>query len=179
MEHMTTGSGSVVEPGGVPLVAAREDFERFYEREFRSVVAFAYVMTGDRFQAQDLAQDAFAVAFQKWSKIDSPGGWVRSVVANRARSWFRRGYREASALLRVPASSAATPVAMGVEADDFWSEVRALPRRQAQALALFYLEEWPVAEIARVLGCAESTVRVHLTRGRKALAKRLGAEVDL
>lgn len=182
-ERMATDSrsalDSVAESGAVPLVAAKEDFDRFYEREYRSIVAFAYVMTGDRFQAQDLAQEALVAAYQKWSKIDAPGAWVRSVVANRARSWFCRRYREGSAILRVPAPSAATPVAMAVEADDFWATVRSLPRRQAQSLALFYLEQWRVAEIAQVLGCAESTVRVHLTRGRKALADRLGAEVDL
>jgi DNA-directed RNA polymerase specialized sigma24 family protein len=41
-------------------------------------------------------------------------------------------------------------------------------------VALFYLEDWPVAEIARFLGCTETTVRGHLHRGRATLARRLG-----
>jgi DNA-directed RNA polymerase specialized sigma24 family protein len=45
-------------------------------------------------------------------------------------------------------------------------------------VALFYLEDWPVAEIARFLGCTESTVRGHLHRGRAALARRLGEDDD-
>jgi RNA polymerase sigma-70 factor (ECF subfamily) len=40
-------------------------------------------------------------------------------------------------------------------------------------VALHYLEDRPVAEIADILGCNETTVRVHLHRGRLALAKRL------
>jgi RNA polymerase sigma-70 factor (ECF subfamily) len=51
--------------------------------------------------------------------------------------------------------------------------VRSLPRRQAQAVALHYLEDLPVAEIARVLGCAEGTVKAHLHHGREALGRRL------
>jgi RNA polymerase sigma-70 factor, ECF subfamily len=57
---------------------------------------------------------------------------------------------------------------------DFWRAVRSLPSRQRQAVALFYLEDWPVAEIARFLGCTETTVRGHLHRGRATLARRLG-----
>jgi RNA polymerase sigma-70 factor (ECF subfamily) len=56
---------------------------------------------------------------------------------------------------------------------EFWDAVRALPARQAQAIALHYLEDRPVAEIAEILGCAPATVKVHLHRGRRALADTL------
>jgi RNA polymerase sigma-70 factor (ECF subfamily) len=42
---------------------------------------------------------------------------------------------------------------------------------------LYYLEDRPVAEIATLLGCSEGTVKTHLSRGRAALADRLGEEV--
>jgi RNA polymerase sigma-70 factor, ECF subfamily len=59
---------------------------------------------------------------------------------------------------------------------DFWRAVRALPRRQAQAIALFYLEDLPVAAIAEVLDCAEGTVKALLHQGRRTLAARLGLD---
>lgn len=60
------------------------------------------------------------------------------------------------------------------EADEaFWMAVRTLPPRQAQCVALHYLEDRSVADIARVLECSENTVKVHLHRGRLALADRL------
>jgi RNA polymerase sigma-70 factor (ECF subfamily) len=59
------------------------------------------------------------------------------------------------------------------ETEAFWAEVRRLPHRQRVAIALFYVEDRPVAEIAAVLGCAEATARVHLLRGRRSLAERL------
>jgi RNA polymerase sigma-70 factor (ECF subfamily) len=62
------------------------------------------------------------------------------------------------------------------EADEFWSAVRSLPKRQAQALALHYLEDRPVAEIAEILQCSPNTVKVHLHKGRAGLATRLGLD---
>ena len=67
-------------------------------------------------------------------------------------------------------------------ADDPWTcaeryneAVRALPARQAQAIALHYLEDRSVADIAEILECSESTVKVHLHKGRTKLARRFSA----
>lgn len=57
---------------------------------------------------------------------------------------------------------------------NFWRAVRSLPTRQAQAIALHYLEDRSVADVAAILGCTESTAKVHLHKGRKNLAGRLG-----
>ena len=70
------------------------------------------------------------------------------------------------------------PVETDTGDDDFWAAVRGLPRRQAQCVALRYLEDRSVREIAGVLEIAEATVRVHLHAGRRALAERLGEELD-
>ena len=166
-ENMEAGpapSGHVAP--NTPLVAAKEEFDRFYNREYQA-------MTGDRQQAQDLTQDAFVAAYQKWDTIDTPSAWVRTVVANRAKSWFRSRYREARALMRLRQPEPDLPAELQVESAQFWATVRSLPARQAQALTLFYLEQLPAADIGRILGCSESTVRVHLTRGRRNLAAKL------
>jgi RNA polymerase sigma factor (sigma-70 family) len=63
-------------------------------------------------------------------------------------------------------------------AEDFWSAVRRLPRRQAEVVALRCLEEATDAEIAEILGCSEATVRVHAHHARRALAKALGADEE-
>ena len=55
--------------------------------------------------------------------------------------------------------------------------VRALPKRQAQVVALLYVEELSSVEVAEVLGCSEATVRVHLHRAKKRLAERVDLEV--
>jgi RNA polymerase sigma-70 factor, ECF subfamily len=56
---------------------------------------------------------------------------------------------------------------------EVWRAVRALPRRQAQVVALRYVVDAPVAEIAQTLGMAEGTVKAQLHRARQTLATRL------
>lgn len=159
--------------GGNPLV---ETFESFYLREFRSILALANVLVGDHGAAEDLTQEAFVAAFREWPDLDQPDHWIRSVISRRAKSWWRRVYaaRRAGLKLYEPAGGI---VDMPADSEHFWNEVRSLPGRQAQAVALHYLEERPTEEIARILGCDQSTVRVHLSRGRKALASRLQVEL--
>jgi len=152
-----------------------EEFESFYTRERRSVVGLAYVLSGSRSGAEDLAQEAFVAAYRKWeqvSKYDNPGAWVRRVVANRATSWLRRRAAEARALLRLGGQVYTVPP-VDPEADLIWREVRRLPARQAQAVALRYLDGQEVSDIARILGCSDNTVHTHLRRGRESLARRL------
>ncbi len=126
-----TGPGAKRAPAhtDVPLVAAKEEFDRFYRREYSQILALAYVMTGDRLQAQDLTHDAFVAAYQKWATIDTPSAWVRTVVANQSKSWFRRRYREARALVRMREPDSAPSAAMEVESAEFWETVRSLPTR--------------------------------------------------
>jgi RNA polymerase sigma-70 factor, ECF subfamily len=56
--------------------------------------------------------------------------------------------------------------------------VRALPPRQAQAVALYYLEDRSIRQTAVALDCAEGTVRAHLAKARRTLARRLRLEVE-
>jgi RNA polymerase sigma-70 factor, ECF subfamily len=175
------GSAALGPPGAggtsvAPGSHTPADFDAFATRERRRLVAFAWSLTGDRGVAEDLAQEAMEAAWQRWGEVsgyDRPGAWARRVVANRAAGRGRRAGRERRAYRRW----------LGGRADEaepempdghFWAEVRKLPERQAQAVALFYLEDLPIADIAVVLGCAEGTVKAHLHRGRLRLAHALG-----
>lgn len=60
----------------------------------------------------------------------------------------------------------------------FWELVRALPRRQAQSVALHYLFDLSVADVAATLGIAEGSVKVHLSRARQTLAARLSGQEE-
>lgn len=152
-----------------------EEFESFYAAERRSVVGLAYVLSGSRSGAEDLAQEAFMAAYRNWGRVsgyDDPGAWVRRVVANAAVSWLRRRGAEARAMLRLGRPDFTIP-AIDPAAELVWREVRRLPTRQAQAIALRYFDGLEVPEIARTLMCSESTIHTHLRRGREALARRL------
>jgi RNA polymerase sigma factor (sigma-70 family) len=164
-------------PNGVDAVVelrVAEDFDVFYRREMPALVAFARSLSGSA-AADDIAQDAMLAAYRRWdavSSLDVPVAWVRRACANRAVSTFRRRAVEVRGLRRlVLQREPAEP--LPDEHEEFWTQVRRLPRRQAQVVALHYLYDLGVAEIALTLGCAEGTVKSHLFRGRTTLAARL------
>lgn len=151
----------------------RESFQAFYRREFTAVVGLAYVLSGTRAAAEDLAQEAFIAAFRNWDRIgdyDNPGAWVRMVVARRSVSFFRRRAAEVRAVFRLGADAEQT---VDPESELVWEAVRRLPSRQAQAIALRYYDRMRIADIATTLGCSENTVKTHLRRAKESLAAEL------
>ncbi len=158
-----------------PAVSFHEDFESFYARERKPVVGLAFVLSGSRSGAEDLAQDAFLTAYKQWDAVgryDNPGAWVRRVVANRSVSTIRRRTAEAKALVRIGGSSFVVPE-MSPDAVATWAAVRRLPTRQAQVIALRYYDRSSIADIARILDCSENTVKTHLRRAKQALSNQL------
>lgn len=157
-----------------------KSFDDFYRRDYGSAVGLAFVLTGDRWAAEDLAQDAFLKAHMAWATIeefDCPGSWVRKVMVNASRSAYRRRTVETRAMRLVGAGSR-NGQELGIPGTsvEVWKAVRQLPRRQAQAVALTYYAGSSRQEVADILGCSPLTVKTHLQRGKKALVKKLGAE---
>ena len=150
-------------------------FEAFYRAEYRSMVALAAAVSGVQSVAEDIAQEALAVAHREWVTIceyEKPGTWLRRATINRALNVRRSRFRESRALFRMRPSADVEDVH---EDDDVWQAVKSLPPQQRAAIALFYLEDRPIAEIAEILGCAPNTAKAHLHYGRQALAIALEA----
>jgi RNA polymerase sigma factor, sigma-70 family len=155
------------------------DFDAFVRAEYRSVAGLAHALCGDLGRAEDLAQEAFVAAHRSWASVgeyDDPGAWVRRVVVNKATSLRRRRFAESRALQRFGNRRAETEAGTDVNDAAVWSAVRGLPRRQAQVVALTYLDDLDAAEVARVLECGEATVKTHLHRAKATLAQRLGLD---
>ncbi len=164
----------------VQIVRREPSFDAFFAAEYRAVAGLALVLSGSRLAAEDLAQDAFVAALRQWRRIgayDNPGAWVRRVVANRSVSLLRRRTAEGRALFRMRGERQLVPE-MSPPAEELWRAVRDLPRRQAQVVALHYLEELSLQEVGEVLGISPGTAKAHLHRARRALAGKLGIETE-
>jgi RNA polymerase sigma-70 factor (ECF subfamily) len=153
------------------------EFEEFFDAEFPAVVRSVFVVCQDLGRAEDLAQEAFLELLRHWrrvSRYDRPGAWVRRVAIRKAvqetnrearRPWFER---------RAAARTAETdPLLATLPDEGLWAAVRSLPPQQRAVIALFYYEDLSVTDVAGVLGCSVSTVKVHLHRGREALRSRV------
>lgn len=152
-----------------------EEYDLLFTVEFPAVMRTVYLMIHDLDRAEDLTQDAFVQLLRHWKKVsryDRPGAWVRRVAIRLAVEALRRESMRAVLERKLEPASAPVPVDV-----DVLRAVGNLPGMQRAAVVLYYLEDRPLAEIADVLGCSESTARVHLHRARKHLADVLGEGV--
>lgn len=151
-----------------------------YREHALRLIRLAYVMLGDRQAAEDVVQDAFAGLYRRWGRLTDHTKalhYLRSSVLNGCRTAIKRK-RPVLELVDVdPAvTSAETAVLAGEQQRHVMRAIRRLPARQREALVLrFYLDE-PDAEIARLMGIRESTVRSTTHRALAALGRLLKEE---
>lgn len=151
-------------------------FDDFYRAEYARMVALCSGILGRRNGADDLVQDAMVEAYRRWDRLayyDLPSAWVRRVVVQRAAKAARKRRHELDAHRR--AATWSTAAADRGELDpELRAALAALPVQQRTVMALHYLQDLSVADIAGELGIAEGTVKTHLSRGRL----RLAAQID-
>ena len=104
--------------------------------------------------------------------LDRPGAGVRRVRAQRVVERPPAPRSEVAALQRLAGVPAASEVP-AVADPELWRLVRRLPEQQRWAVALHYVEDRPVAEVAAVLGCWRARSKTHLSRARATLARQL------
>ncbi len=157
------------------------EFDAFYTASVGRLVGQLYAMTGDLAESQDVVQEAFARAWERWAELDlngAPEAWVRTVAWRLAVSRWRRA-RTALAFARRQRPPAAVPPpephhVLLVQA------LRQIPEAQRRAVVLHHLCDLPVEQVAAETGCPVGTVKAHLSRGRAALARLLAdTELDL
>jgi RNA polymerase sigma-70 factor (ECF subfamily) len=154
------------------------DFDDFYRATSHRLLRYAYAMTGDLDIAQDLTQEAYIRAWQHRSRIsqyEQPEAWLRLVVTRLATDRWRgrrnRQRAEAQALAPQPIPPPSEDGIMLAAA------LRRIPLRQRRAMALRYLLDMSVNDIAVETGASVGTVKSWLSRGRISLAEVLGANL--
>lgn len=150
------------------------DFSALYETHFAQLTAQIYAYLGDGTEAQDLVQEAFLRAWQRWNTIsgyDDPISWVRRVAWNLAASRHRRNTVRRRFLMK----SKPPEPAPGANPDHV-ALVKALsqiPAKQRRAVVMHYLADMPIADIATATGARPGTVKSWLHRARNELAALL------
>jgi RNA polymerase sigma-70 factor (sigma-E family) len=147
-------------------------FDEFAAMRLDAVLRFAVVLTNDRGLAEDVVQEVLIRAHQRWTQIgtmEHPEAYVRRMVVNEFLSWRRKWARYVPQADVEPATIEADHADAHAERATLLAEVAKLPRRQRAVLVLRYFEGMSDAQIADVLGCAETTVRGYAFRGLAAL----------
>ncbi|SHN43551.1 SigE family RNA polymerase sigma factor [Cryptosporangium aurantiacum] len=156
-----------------------EQFDAFYAAHFRPISVQLYAYFGAAADANDLTQEAFCRAWERWDQVrayDDPAGWVRRVAWRLAVSRWRR----ARTALAHRAALAAPPTGQdGGETVDLVRALAALPPDQRRAVVLRHVADLSVAEIAADAGVPEGTVKSWLSRGRVTLRRALAETTAL
>jgi RNA polymerase sigma factor (sigma-70 family) len=143
------------------------EFEDAFEGLYGLGYRVAFRLLGRRGDAEDVAAEALARAYVRWSRIGAyPEAWVSRVSTNLAFDVWHKEHRAR----RAPTT---TTTIDGPTADrvDLHRALTALSKRQREVVALRYLADLPEETVAAALGCSTGTVKQHASRGLAALKR--------
>jgi RNA polymerase sigma factor (sigma-70 family) len=150
-------------------VASTVDLGALFESHAPAMYRTLLAYTGGRADvAEDAVGEAFARATVRSAELRDPVAWLYRVAFNVANDELRRERRVGG--------SARASVQQPPELSGVLEALKRVPPRERAVMALFYVMDLPVTDIAARLGVASATVRVHLMRGRRHLAALLGDE---
>jgi RNA polymerase sigma-70 factor (sigma-E family) len=170
-----------------PVLATQPDrpvfddpgFRDYVTARSRSLLRTAYLLTGNRADAEDLVQAALAKTYLAWDRIEDRGaldGYVRRAMVNTHISWWRRRRLEEYPTDEIPDQAVADQTGSSDLADTLRRAVDRLPQRMRAAVMLRYYEDMTEAEVADALGVSLGTVKSTVSR---AVAKlRIDAELQ-
>jgi RNA polymerase sigma-70 factor (sigma-E family) len=163
--------------------AAGADFADFAGSRGPALVRLARGLLRDPYQAEDVVQDVLAKALVQWGRVsgaDDRDAYVRRMVVNACTSWFRRAARREFAhdTATMPERPVADPSEGVDERDLLVALLRRLPTKQRAVLVLRHYEALPDADIARLLGSSEVSVRTNAHRGLATLRRLMKETAD-
>jgi RNA polymerase sigma-70 factor (ECF subfamily) len=150
--------------------------ERIAENQ-RRVFQIAYSVLGNSADAEDVAQEAFLRAYQKFASLreaEKFRAWVNRIVfrlaLNRRRGYRRRLVRDSAWQIETPTMvDGAKDAQQRVMLDRLRREMERLPEKLRRVLQLSLVDEMDAAGVGAVLGIPEGTVRSRLHTARKLL----------
>ncbi|NEB08394.1 SigE family RNA polymerase sigma factor [Streptomyces coelicoflavus] len=150
-----------------------EEFRRFVIGRWPGLMRTAFLLTGDRYAAEDLVQSTLERAYTAWRRVNAaadPDAYVRRVMINAHARRHRRRLKEFlapkddSGLVREPAD-AADPMARADDRGALLEALAQLPARQREAVVLRYWEDLTETQTARAMGCSVGTVKSNTAKG--------------
>lgn len=151
-----------------------------YERHAPEARRLAYLLTGDRAQAEDLVQDSFVRVTGRFLDLRDPDGfghYLKRTVVNLTNSHFRRRRVERTYLERQQTLAGPAPLEHDPSTRDaVWRALQRLPDRQRAAIVLRFYEDLSEEQISEILRCRRGTVKSLVSRGLEAL-RAAGAEI--
>ncbi len=162
--------------------AARDaEFTAYLHARQPGLLRTAYLLTGDRHQAEDVLQTSLAKLYLAWDKVrdrDSVDAYVRRIMVNENNSLWRRGWRKREFTTEVLPDREFTDQYDEGRSSALWQVVQSLPPKARAVVVLRYYEQLTEAETADLLGISVGTVKSQCSRALAALRERVPADLS-
>lgn len=147
------------------------NFEELCHHQYTRVVHAAFLITGDRQEALDVAQETFARAYERWGQVSKMGnqvGWLMRVATNLSLSYRRR-----LAFRRRPVATLMTTMDAAADPAIRDALTALTPAQRAAVVLRFYLD-LSIEDTAQALRKRPGTVRALTSQGIARLREQLG-----
>ena len=159
---------------------SRAEFERFVAAHADGLLRAAYLIVGDRVEAEDIVQECMLRVARKWPRVrdmEHPGAYARTVMLSLVIDGGAKRSRRSVELVAIetPAArgDAGATVASIDSRTDLIRALAGLPARQRAVLVLRYFADLREAEVATALGCSVGTVKSSASRALERLRQTL------
>lgn len=143
-------------------------FDAFYRDTYSDFVGVAYLIVGSRSVAEELVQEAYTVAWQRFDELERPGGFLRTTLVRKCLDWHRRSTTERRVLGEI-----GEPEPTGIpEIDEMWDLVEDLRPEWRTAVVLRFRLDMTHSEIGDVMGTSPVTARTRLHRALNDLRRK-------
>jgi RNA polymerase sigma-70 factor (ECF subfamily) len=159
-------------------------FTELYDRNFDRIYRYVYVKVRNQAEAEDLTQDVFikaleAIGSYKWRDLPF-AAWLFRIAHNRIIDHMRKISKEKRASLdEAHAVSMEDPVHIAEqhsEAQHLKEALERLPEAQREVATLRFISQLSIAEVAKMLGKSEGTVKALQFNATASLRKALSGE---
>jgi RNA polymerase sigma factor (sigma-70 family) len=158
------------------MEAESVQFADFFHASYETLLRAMYLLTGDRYEAEELAQDAFVKAYERWDRVstmENPIGYVYRTAVNAHRSRWRRVRAAAREALSLKQSD---PISESDDRDQIRRALAVLPVTQREAIVLVEWLGLTDVEAGQVLAISAVAVRVRISRGKASLRLLTGGD---
>ncbi len=156
------------------LLRTDKEIMDIYHRQVDTVYRICFSFMKNKADTEDMVQDTFLRLMKSGPEFQSEKhekAWLIVTAANLCKDSLRKAWRKNESIDDLPEMAGEDSLHNSV-----LDAILTLPRDQKLAVFLYYYEGYSTAEIAKILGCRQGTVRSRLHRARDALRTNLGGD---
>jgi RNA polymerase sigma factor (sigma-70 family) len=163
------------------IETSKSFWEKTYHQNIKQLIGMAYRYTSDRQLSEDLAHDAFMLAYEKVNDFEGKGpfeAWLRRIMVNHCLQYLRNKQKQKYVTDYLQNEVENNEESMHEEKQDFSEDdlldaINQLPEHHKMAFNLYVIDGFTHAQVSQELSISEGTSKSHVARARKKIKELL------